>query len=49
MLNWKTEMIKNWIQKALNFLGHSLNPIPQELNELGWIETIAVGGRNANP
>jgi len=27
-------MIKNWIQKALDFINHSLNPVPQESNEL---------------
>lgn len=34
-------MIKNWIHKALDFLDHSLNPIPQELNELDWKEEIS--------
>lgn len=34
-------MIKNWIQKALDLLGHSLNPIPQELNELDWKEDLS--------
>ncbi len=34
-------MIKNWIQKALDFLGHSLNPILQELNELDWKEELS--------
>ena len=34
-------MIKNWIQKALNLLDHSLNPIPQELNELDWKEELS--------
>lgn len=34
-------MIKNWIQKALDFLSHSLNPVPQELNELDWKEDLS--------
>ena len=34
-------MIKNWTQKALDFLGHSLIPIPQELNELDWKEDLS--------
>jgi len=34
-------MIKNWIQKALDFLNHSLHPIPQELNELDWKEELS--------
>ncbi len=29
-------MVKQWIQRAIDFLGHSLNPVPQELNELDW-------------
>jgi predicted HTH transcriptional regulator len=33
-------MIKNWIQKAFDFLDHSLNPVPQELNELDWKEDL---------
>jgi hypothetical protein len=37
-------MIKNWIQKALDFLNHSLNPIPQELNELTDEEISVVEG-----
>jgi len=27
-------MIKNWINRANEFLKHSLEPVPQELNEL---------------
>ena len=34
-------MIKNWIQKALDLLAHSLTPIPQELNELDWKEELS--------
>lgn len=34
-------MIKSWIQKALDFLDHSLNPVPQELNELDWKEELS--------
>jgi predicted HTH transcriptional regulator len=29
-------MIKNWIEKATEYLEHSLTPIPQEINELDW-------------
>ena len=34
-------MIKSWIQRAFDFLEHSLNPVPQELNELDWKEEIS--------
>ena len=34
-------MIKNWIQKALDFLDNSLAPIPQVLNELDWKEDFS--------
>lgn len=34
-------MIKNWIIKAIGLLDHSLNPIPQELNELDWKEDLS--------
>jgi len=34
-------MIKNWTQKALEFLNHSLNPVPQELNKLDWMEGLS--------
>ncbi|MFM2336903.1 MAG: hypothetical protein RL115_96 [Bacteroidota bacterium] len=34
-------MIKNWINKALEFLDSSLNPVPQELNELDWKEELS--------
>lgn len=33
--------MKMWIGKALKYLEHSLNPIPQELNELDWKETLS--------
>jgi len=34
-------MIKNWINKAFEFLKHSLEPLPQELNELDWKESLS--------
>jgi len=34
-------MIKNWIQRAVEYLQHSLEPIPQELNELDWKESLS--------
>lgn len=34
-------MIKNWIQKAIELLDQSLNPVPQELNELDWKENLS--------
>ncbi|MEK7263112.1 MAG: ATP-binding protein [Bacteroidota bacterium] len=34
-------MIKNWINKAIALLEHSLLPIPQELNELDWKEELS--------
>lgn len=34
-------MIKNWINRAIALLEHSLQPIPQELNELDWKETLS--------
>ncbi|MGB4599720.1 MAG: ATP-binding protein [Trichlorobacter sp.] len=34
-------MIKSWIQKAVDFLDHSLTPVPQELNELDWKEELS--------
>lgn len=34
-------MRKNWIEKAIILLDHSLIPIPQELNELDWKEDIS--------
>lgn len=34
-------MIKIWIHKAIDFLEHSLKPIPQELNELDWKEELS--------
>ena len=34
-------MIKNWINRANEFLKHSLEPVPQELNELDWKESLS--------
>ncbi len=34
-------MIKNWINRAFALLEHSLVPLPQELNELDWKETLS--------
>lgn len=34
-------MIKMWINRAFEFLEHSLNPVPQELNELDWKEDLS--------
>jgi len=34
-------MIKQWIHRALGFLDHSLQPVPQELNELDWKEALS--------
>lgn len=34
-------MAKAWVTKALECLHDSLNPIPQELNELDWKETLS--------
>jgi len=34
-------MIKNWINRAFEFLTHSLEPVPQELNELDWKESLS--------
>ena len=34
-------MIKNWIERAFEFLSHSLVPVPQELNELDWKEELS--------
>ncbi|MDR1414474.1 MAG: putative DNA binding domain-containing protein [Odoribacteraceae bacterium] len=34
-------MIKNWIEKAVQYLDDSLSPIPQEKNELDWKEDIS--------
>ena len=33
--------MKNWIQRAIDTLNHSLTPVPQELNELDWKETLS--------
>jgi len=34
-------MSKNWINRAVALLEHSLKPIPQELNELDWKESLS--------
>lgn len=34
-------MIKNWINRAIALLEHSLSPMPQELSELDWKETLS--------
>jgi predicted HTH transcriptional regulator len=34
-------MNKNWIKKAFEYLYHSLEPLPQELNELDWKEKLS--------
>ncbi len=34
-------MIKNWINRAVSLLEHSLLPMPQELNELDWKENLS--------
>ncbi len=34
-------MIKNWTNRAFALLEHSLKPIPQELNELDWKESLS--------
>ena len=34
-------MIKTWINRAFALLENSLNPLPQELNELDWKETLS--------
>lgn len=41
MLNSKNDMTKPWINKALEYLQHSLEPIPQEINELDWKSTLS--------
>lgn len=33
--------MKNWIKRAIDTLAHSLSPVPQELNELDWKETLS--------
>lgn len=33
--------MKSWINKAKEFLTHSLGKVPQELNELDWKETLS--------
>ena len=34
-------MDKNWINRAVTILEHSLNPVPMELNELDWKESLS--------
>ena len=34
-------MIKIWIEKALEYLEHTLSPIPQEINEIDWKEQLS--------
>lgn len=34
-------MIKTWIQRASDYLDHSLNPVPHELNELDWKQELS--------
>ena len=34
-------MIKDWITRAIALLDHSLNPVPQEINELDWKEMLS--------
>ncbi len=34
-------MMKNWVNRAVALLAHSLQPIPQELNELDWKEDLS--------
>lgn len=33
--------MKKWIEKAITYLEHTLNPIPQELNEIDWKEDLS--------
>jgi hypothetical protein len=37
-------MIKNWTKKAIEYLEHSLIPIPQEINEIDWKESYPCQG-----
>ena len=34
-------MVKKWIEKAIEYLEHSLTPIPQEINEIDWKEELS--------
>ena len=38
-------MIKNWIQKAIEYLEYSLTPIPHEINEIDWKEELSPNNR----
>ena len=40
-------MIKNWIRKAIEYLEHSLTPIPQEINEIDWKEGLSPNNRKS--
>ncbi len=33
--------MKEWYKKAIDLLDHSLKPVPQELNEIDWKETLS--------
>ena len=41
LLNWKNDMTKLWIKKAVEYLKQSLFPIPHELNEIDWKENLS--------
>ena len=41
LLDLKNDMIKDWIIRAIALLDHSLNPVPQEINELDWKEMLS--------
>jgi hypothetical protein len=41
-------MIKTWINKALEYLEHSLEPIPQEINEIDWKEKLSPDNKKRN-
>jgi ATP-dependent DNA helicase RecG len=34
-------MVKNWITKAFALLDHTLHPMPHEINELDWKESLS--------
>lgn len=33
--------MKTWINRAIEYLKHSLEPIPQEINEIDWKEKLS--------
>lgn len=39
-------MIKDWIEKAIKYLEYSLEPIPQEINELDWKERLSPNNKS---